>query len=290
MKKILVPTDFSFNAEKALEYALHLGMYFSSEVILFHTWNLPHQKSTMFVSTQELIRKKAEEDLHLLKEKIQDRFPDLKLKTAMIMGNAGDSIKSAAKNMSADIIIMGTKGASGMGKYLFGSVTTEVIEDAPCPVFAIPEEAEYRNIKKIGYATNFYEDDLKSVTTLIPLARQFNSEIIIAHVGKEKAPDSNGANRLADKIREKYNYENINAAFIEENDTVKGIRKLIDQEKLDVLAMAKRKRNFFEGLFHKSISKEITFSAPIPVIIYQSNHQKMEISLSEDEIKAAFKE
>jgi nucleotide-binding universal stress UspA family protein len=290
MKKILVPTDFSYNAEKALEYALHLGIYFSSEIILFHSWNLPHQKSAMFVSTQELIRKKAEEDLHLLKEKVSDRFPELKIKTAMMMGEAADSIKSAAKNVGADIIIMGTRGETGTGVFLFGSVAAEVIDDAPCPVFAVPEKAEYRNIQKVGYATDFSQDDLQAVAGLIPVVKQFNSELIIAHVGKEKGPDNDGAERLAVKIRERCGYENIYAVFIQENDAVKGIKKLIDEQHLDVLALARKQRGFLEGLFHKSVSKEITFSSSVPVIVYQSHPEAIDISLSDDEIRSAFRE
>jgi nucleotide-binding universal stress UspA family protein len=281
MKRILVPIDFSFNAEKALEYALHLSVYFSSEIILFHSWELPHQKSAMFASMQDMVRKKAENDINALKDKISDRFPELKLKTALMMGDPGDTIKTAAKKLQADFIIMGTKGASGLTKYFFGSIASAVIEDAPCPVFAVPEKAQYQNIIKIGYATDYNEDDLQMSLNLVPLAKLFNAELIIAHIGKEKGPDENGTKRLANAISRLTSYRNIKPMFIEENDVLKGINKLIEEENLNILAIAKIKRDFFGGLFHKSISQEIAFSSTIPLIVFQSSKDAIDIEISD---------
>ncbi len=79
MKTIVVPTDFSLNAEKAIEYAVHLAIYFSSEIILMHAWELPHQKSAMFKSMQDAIKEKAEKDIKELIQKTQYRFPELNI-------------------------------------------------------------------------------------------------------------------------------------------------------------------------------------------------------------------
>jgi nucleotide-binding universal stress UspA family protein len=271
MKKILVPTDFSYNAEKALEYALHLAIYFKSEIVLLHAWDLPHQKSSMFVSMQDMIKKKAEEDIKELKEKIADRFPELTIKTALIMGNASESIKSVAKNLQADLIVMGTKGASGITKYLWGSIASGVIDGAPCPVFAVPEKATYQNIRKIGFATDYNQNDGEVILNLIPLVKLFNAELIIAHIGKEKGPDENGTHRLAEKMSSQSGYNNIIPLFIENPNVLDGINNLIEEQNLNILAVAKVKRNFFDGIFHKSVSQEVAFSSKIPLMVFQSS-------------------
>jgi nucleotide-binding universal stress UspA family protein len=270
MNRILVPTDFSLNAEKALEYALHLGAHFSSEIILLHSWELPHQKSAMFISTQDLIKEKAEHDLKELKDKIAIRFPDLKISSMTMMGDAAGAIKTAAKNKGADYIVMGTKGASGLKKIFMGSITTDVLEDAPCPVMAIPEKAEFRNIKNIGYATDLGSYKLQDAIKTVPLAKIFNAKIAIIHISVNN--EQNEQIQFEEFIKRFKNiteYENIEPYFSSGNDVVKKLQLFIDEKNIDILSLTRRKRDFYEELFHTSVSKEIAYSSTIPLIIYQ---------------------
>jgi nucleotide-binding universal stress UspA family protein len=270
MKRILVPTDFSLNAEKALEYALHLGSHFSSEIILLHSWELPHQKSAMFVSTQDLIKEKAENDLNELKDKIALRFPDLKISTMVMMGDAAASIKTAAKNKGADYIVMGTKGASGLKKIFMGSITTDVLEDAPCPVMAIPEKAEFRNIKNIGYATDLSSYKLQDALKTIPLAKIFNAKIVIIYISiNHEQNEQIQFEEFIKRFKNITEYENIEPYFSSGNDVVKNLQKFMDEKNIDILSLTRRKRDFYEDLFHTSVSKEIAYSSTIPLIIYQ---------------------
>ncbi|MDQ3192546.1 MAG: universal stress protein [Bacteroidota bacterium] len=269
MKTILVPTDFSLNAEKAIEYAVHLAVYFSSEIILLHAWELPHQKSAMFKYMQDAIKEKAEKNTSELKEKIQDRFPELKIRTVVLMDEADDAIRSLAKTTAADLIIMGTKGASGMQKYFLGSVAADVIEDAPCAVFAVPEKTEYRNIDTICFTTNFENYDIKSIANLIPLAEKFNAKIIVTHIEKGNENEESRFNEFAEKIKSSIKYKNLETSYLKGNDIVERINEFVSEKGIDVLAVARKKRNFLEGLFHKSITREITYTSTIPLMVFQ---------------------
>jgi nucleotide-binding universal stress UspA family protein len=270
MKRILVPTDFSYNAEKALEYALHLGIHFSAEVYILHAWELPHQKSAMFVSTQELLKEKSENNLREIKEMIELRFPELKIKTISMMAETVSAIKSLAKKLGIDFIIMGTKGASGLKKIFMGSVTTDVIDDAPCAVMAIPADAEFKNIKKIGFATDLSSYKMEDIIKSIPLAQKFNSSIIITHVSAEEKEERSQFEEFIKCVKNISEYENISYSISKGNNVVKNLMNFIETENIDILILTRRKREFYESIFHTSISKEIAFSAKTPLIIYQS--------------------
>jgi nucleotide-binding universal stress UspA family protein len=271
MKKILVPTDFSNNAEKALEYALHLAVHFNSEVLILHSWELPHQKSSMFANIQHLIRDKAEENLNELKLIIQDRFPEMKIQVKAGMGETSAMIKSVAKSTGADLIIMGTKGASGIKKIFMGSNTADVIDDAPCPVFVVPEDAEYRNIRNIGFATsleNVGREDLKIVADI---AGMFNSKIAVIHISAEGMDEREKLDEFLNSLKQHFQNLSIEGMYGSGDNVVKQINQMIMENQIDVIAVVRQKRDFYEGLFHTSISKEISYSTKVPLIVLQGN-------------------
>lgn len=274
MKTILVPTDFSLNAEKALEYALHLAVYFSSNVIIMHAWELPHQKSAMFKSIQDAIQEKAEKDTRELKEKIKDRFPELNVRSVVIMDDPEDAIISVAKKTATDLIIMGTKGATGMKKYFFGSITADVIEDSTCPVFAVPAKAQYRNIKNICFTTDFEDYEIMSAVNLIPIAEKFNAKIIITHIARGRKDEESDFEKFVEKMKKNISYKNIDTAFLTGNDVVERLNQFVIEKDIDVIAVARKKRDFFENIFHKSVSKEIAYTSTIPIMVFQASAVK----------------
>ncbi|HET6243826.1 MAG: universal stress protein [Bacteroidetes bacterium] len=287
MKTILVPTDFSINAEKALEYALHLALYFSSEIILLHAWELPHQKSAMFKSLQDMVKEKAENNLRELKEKAQYRFTELKIRSVIMMDEPEDAIKSVAQKIGTDLIIMGTKGASGLKSYFFGSTTNDVIEDAPCPVFAVPEKAEYRNIKTICYALDFDHDEIHVIGSLIPMAKVFNAKIILTHITDNLKQKEEKLNNFAEQVIKLYQYNNIDTALLYGENIVASLVNFVEENQVDIVSIARKKRDFIERVFHKSVSKEMTFSSTIPIIIFQSSLLPLDVQ-GKNEEKSSF--
>ncbi len=76
---------------------------------------------------------------------------------------------------------MGTKGASGLRKYVLGSNTASVIEVSHVPVLAVPELGEFKSFKNVVYATDL-RNVQKELKTLIPYLEEFNSTVHLLHV------------------------------------------------------------------------------------------------------------
>jgi len=139
-KHILVPTDLSDPAEEALDYACELAQTFGATVHLLHVIGIPTlgvpELGVAMTSTviDSMIRENQTE-----LEELADRkrhlapFGQILLRT----GDARHLIDQTAKELGADLIVMGTHGRRGFSRALLGSVAETVVRTAPCPVLTV---------------------------------------------------------------------------------------------------------------------------------------------------------
>jgi nucleotide-binding universal stress UspA family protein len=140
VKKILVPTDFSNDADLAVEFAFDLAEKFDSEVTFLHAYQLP-----TYVLPDGAILPAAEVVASVMTE-AQDRLSALvgRAKEANVratfelrQGVPLTEILGFAKQSLADLIVMGTHGRTGIEHFLIGSVAEKVVRKAPCPVLTV---------------------------------------------------------------------------------------------------------------------------------------------------------
>src|SRR5690606_17923027 len=100
--------------------------------------------------------------------------------------SAVKGILSIAEEWHAQMIVVGTKGESALRTIIMGSTTKNLIEEAPCPVMAIPADMSYKSPKTIVYATDFEEEDVFAIRKLTELAKAFDAKIKVLHIITEK--------------------------------------------------------------------------------------------------------
>src|SRR5688572_6902760 len=136
MKKILFPTDFSANADHALTYATSLCESLKADLILFHSCRA--EANVLQVLNEDISEESIMMDsirkLDAYRIKSSDILRNIHVDMKVEYGLAVDKIVEAAEDVNADMIIMGTKGASGLEEVLLGSNTAAVMERAKCPV------------------------------------------------------------------------------------------------------------------------------------------------------------
>jgi len=144
-KKILVPLDFSAHSDRALEAATELGRAFGGTLRLLHVYHVPlaypaFEGALIQPEVSEQIRVAAEKHLNEMAERL--RGPKLRVETQVLEGMAADLICQTAEADGFDLIVMGTRGRSGLAHFLLGSVTERTLRAAPCPVLTVkaPEE------------------------------------------------------------------------------------------------------------------------------------------------------
>lgn len=143
LKNILVPTDLSEGAEEALDYACDLARQFGATVHLIHVIGIPTlgvpELGVALTSTviDSLIRDNQEALDALVLRKQNQANPATFGQTLLRTGDARDLICQTAKDLNADLIVMGTHGRRGVSRALLGSVTETVVRSAPCPVLTV---------------------------------------------------------------------------------------------------------------------------------------------------------
>jgi nucleotide-binding universal stress UspA family protein len=146
LKHILVPTDFSPHAEAALRYAIDLAKPFGATITLLHVVEDPLAAGmwSSEIYTAEIaglqinLVKGAEERLR----RIAAKTVGVRILTEVRTGRTPSTILDVAKSASADLIVMGTAGRTGLAHVVMGSVAQRVVRAAACPVLTLRAEAE----------------------------------------------------------------------------------------------------------------------------------------------------
>lgn len=273
MVNILVPTDFSALSKVAVLYAIKIANKLDGNITLLHvvTISAPVRVSMhdkMKELEEDLIRF-AERDLNkLTKEVYKSSKTNSPIQCSVVRG--GDfnlAVKKEAKRLKTGLIVMGTKGASGLKKTVVGSNTASIIESSQIPVLAIPKRAQFKGFKDIVYASDLKNIE-KELKTLIPYAENFGSTIHLLHIavtGKEVE----ALEEKVDKVVHKLGYENIVSLVLVDRDIEGAIDQYINVSKADLLAMFTHKLNFYEKLFDRSMTRKMAFQSSVPLLAFK---------------------
>ena len=140
IRKILCPIDFSQHAELVVEWAIHLAQEHDSEVLLLHAYHLPvefQQLEGAYLPADfwESVKEEAERSLAIYAERV--RAMSVSVREIVREGYPASVIQEEAQEENADMIVMGSRGLSGLKHLLLGSIAERVVQKAHCPVLTL---------------------------------------------------------------------------------------------------------------------------------------------------------
>ena len=139
-KKILVPIDFSSHADAVLEWAAHLAEEHGAKLVLLHAYHLPvdfQQLEGAYLPPDFWAQVKADAAENLERCAGPLRARKLSVETVVREGYPATAIEEEARDRHADLVVIGTRGHSGLKHLLLGSVAERVVQKSPCPVLAV---------------------------------------------------------------------------------------------------------------------------------------------------------
>ena len=276
MLHILIPTDFSLNAWNAITYGLELFRKQRCTIYLLHVNPLPPYsgaETSVKASTQmlrETMLEESEKNLKKLLEKINESMPN-ELHTFMTIALYDffvDSIKREVKDKHIDIIVMGTKGASGLKKVSLGSNTGDVITKVKCPLLAVPEDARYKIPKEIAFPTDYYINyDIEVLDTLIDMVNRNDAYLRVLHITKrgEELTREQLQNKefLHDYLRGvSHSFHTITGTKLET-----AVQCFVESRDIDMIAMVAKNLNFFQRILFRPAVEEISYHIEIPFLV-----------------------
>ena len=147
LKRILMPTDFSDYSKEALDYAVYLAKTFGADLYLLHVYEAPlliPSGETLNVRPEvhqwfRDLKEGASKSLDAQADKVR-RF-GVQVHPILREGHPFREILNIAGEISADLIVLGTHGRTGLPHVLLGSVAERVVRKASCPVFTVHPKA-----------------------------------------------------------------------------------------------------------------------------------------------------
>lgn len=278
MKTILIPTDFSKNSMNAIDYAMNL---FKDTTCCFYLLNV--QKASSFISDDLMVMSStttiyntiidaAKKSISNIISGIEKKYNNKKhqFKSIVDYDNLTDSINQVSKKYQANLIVMGTKGASGLEKIIFGSNTVRVIQRCNLPVLAIPDGCKFKAINKIAFATSnskkFKVEEFKPLQDLMALN---NSKLDTLHLADQHHLVTDAYDNM-DFFKIHFNAAKHEFIDTTQNEMFNAVHKYIDNNNINMLTMMNKHHSFLERLFKKHDVETFAFSIDIPFFVLQS--------------------
>jgi len=271
MNKIICPVDFSTPSLNAIEYAVEIGKKFHSQITLFHVFterdfNKIVGKETVGKSFKELMAM-AKNRLQRLADNINEECAgQLTCNAQLELGELHDKLVDAIEVDGHDVLVMGTTGVSRTDGVFFGSNTEEVISEVKIPTLCIPQEATFNGFNKIVYASDFMKEDKQAIQEVISFATVFNARISVLHINLGDSDKE--YNDFVDDLKSFIQYNKISFVNKKFKDNIgMGIEEYMHDENSDLLVVFRKQRNFVESIFHKSLTKILSYSTDKPLFV-----------------------
>jgi nucleotide-binding universal stress UspA family protein len=279
MKSILVPFDFSDCATNALEYAAAIAAHTKAKITLFHSFLITID-TTSPVIMPRIIDEMIVEELKIGEIKLQNAITTLRglhyfkddhhldIQTSVRHGNFIDIMEELGRSTDYDLIVMGTRGATGVKEVFMGSNTVNVIEKVKKPLIVVPEDAKYHGFRHVVYATALLDKDIEVIEDLQKFAEIFDAELTCLHINKSDNQDiaQFKMNYLEDNFRftpiSKLNFQ-----LIKDKSAEKGLMKFLNDYHSDLIAIMPQERDFIKGFFHSSLTKRLAFHSVTPLLV-----------------------
>jgi nucleotide-binding universal stress UspA family protein len=278
MKSILLPTDFSKNSENAIRYAMNLFKDVNCEFYLLNV-----QKASSFITDDMMVMSASatiyqtiidvsKKSLANLITKIETKYKNDKhtFHSVVDYDNFIDSINQLTISKHIDLIVMGTKGATGLEKVIFGSNTVHVMQRCIAPVLAIPDGCLFTNLKTVAFTTNYLTlhnvEELKPLKDILTL---HDSKLNVLHFDNiEGASNQKKENKLfLKKHFSDVTYENIDSYS---KDMYNTLQEYIHANNIKLIAMMREKHSFLERLFNRHPEEALAFSIDVPFLVMES--------------------
>ena len=279
MRTLLVPTDFSALSKVGLKYAIALAKRIEARVLVVTVVTevtAKVQEVTNVKKYQANMLATAQSDGDKLLKEIKAEIGKVDVSFQALAGYpVVEVIETFAVKNKVNLIVMSSKGASGLKKIVMGSNATAVIDNSSVPVLVVPGEASPKAIGKLVYATDAKEFR-KELKIVAAFAEPLGASIEVVHVvpeGEKKQKDPLGV--TAQKLKVMAAFPNIKLHVLYDKDVSKGLENFITGRKdAFVLITFTHRLTFNEKLFGKSVTQKLAYHNSVPMLVVNKSNYK----------------
>ncbi len=268
MTKILIAVDFSDSCSNAVNYIAELVKDKNIKVSLIHIYSLSIQEYSSYAPlvSHSVIEERKVKMAAMLKDLLHIIPEENRHQVYSSYGvyPSNDIIEAAIKG-DYHLVVTAMRQKYSIIDRLIGTVTAAVFSHSPIPVLAIPNGMKYDGIKNIlhptsaAYTETFLTNQNERLSWLTEFSHIVDTDNIhISYI-------DNGERLDIESVSEEYKL----TYFSERADSIQeGIFNVISNMKIDLIAIQKEDRKFWEGLYHSSLTRKILFKSRTPILIF----------------------
>ncbi len=272
--KVVIPTDFTVQGDYAYVMVKNLAEKLDMDVTFLHVLGVPDTVTMDSdgnidtcgeIDVDYVVKQKemAQEKLALIKKQHGDH-----IKTALVLGKTTTGIIEYAENNNYDLIVMGTKGSSGLSERVVGSEAQVIARKSNVPVLTLMCDRSDFQLQKIVVVNNYNE--VKSNTKLdilLKLQSSFASEIHLLQITDDLSEDNKGKIEAAMKEFAANNgIENYVTHILKDSDIENGVIHFNQINNMDMVCIGTKGTG---GFFHNSAAESLINHMYKPVITYR---------------------
>lgn len=275
INRILVPLDFSGASLLALEFAVHMSKKFSADMTLLHVMETMAFTSGEYAMTsldiETEVQRSVDKRLNTALGSIKGRTGG-KVNLRSETGRIYKSIIGAAGEEKADLIVMGTHGASGFQEFFIGTNTYRVVSEAPCPVLSVRTDARKNAFKNIVLPIDDSLHSRQKVIHALRIAKMYDSRVhILGLLIDDIQNDTAASKRFTKKVElvqdyfKKHEVSNTTQFLIGKNPATLTMN-YATKEEADLIIIMTEQEPGVSGLFMGPYAQQVVNHSSTPVL------------------------
>ncbi|OJV21765.1 MAG: hypothetical protein BGO21_24630 [Dyadobacter sp. 50-39] len=272
MRKILVPTDFSENAEKALSFAIRIADKTKAQLLMLFVYHpyindvaLPEYIGSLeiYKELEASYREKLDEAVALA------RHRGINAEGIWATGGTQPAILHTARQNEVDLIVMGRTGQGGFLDKLLGSNSASIATEADCAVLVIPPMAADADFNNIVYATQLEFDKKPTLEQAIGLARQLKARITFLKINSDEQLDIQSDAQYIMEMKESFGIASEDITIRNAQSVLRGLQAHCHQTRADMLILCRRDKDLLQTILNgPGLTSKLALATDTPLLVY----------------------
>jgi len=283
MKTLLGLIRDPANSQGYIHYLIELSKDLDSNLHLLYAENPANHalgstgmSGVAMANIQRSLETQIQEGKKTLKNLVGQMMPQIAGKVVVeITTDIGNEASLVDEMLaSGQIHMMAIENTAADGFWWKDTLVQDMVRNIDCPVWVLPENAEYHSFQKIIYATDYNKEDIPTLQKLLELTQGMSPTIVALHLTEnadfEERVKTAGFQKM---LETKTAYEKISAkALIQRNgeDLVHLLNSFAAINRADLIVVLKENKNFLNRIFNPSAADKIITSANSPVLVYHA--------------------
>lgn len=276
MNHIVVPTDFSGTADRAVEFAIQSAKYIPGQITLLHCFEVGDSLVTDYVGVDKefsnAMLAEARGRLEEMRKEIYDTH-GIAVNIEVSGLPLAQALNEVVDKKDAGLIVMGTLGSGGLGNKIFGSKTAEVIGKSSVPVLAIPTDYEWKKPSRILFSTNKFEKQAEILDFIFEMADLYMAKVrtaVFTDADDDKAQkyveNEEKMKEYEKFLRAEYKEDTLSAQHLFGERFEETLQEYIDEKEVDILVMVTYQDSVWRRFFNPSKTKRMSYDTNIPLL------------------------